>query len=205
MSEIPSIKGSIVAGHAEMLNKYLADGRPGEDVLQRHFESGDLEVLTGDVDPTRWYDIRMYERMLMFLREYVGEGDNRFLVNCGRRSAERLLEAGIHQQFEYLSRTQLADKTDKHDRYQAFGRDLRLLTTITGSILNFAKSGVIEDSQNPLRWIIQHAEAEAYPEILCWTSQGFCNRMAEEHGQPDLWYWERPNADLVEFRMNREV
>ncbi len=64
---------------------------------------------------------------------------------------------------------------------------------------------MIEDPENPLRWIIHHSEAEDYPEALCWTSQGFCNRMAEEHGHPDLWYWERQRVDLVELRMNREI
>jgi hypothetical protein len=29
--------------------------------------------------------------------------------------------------------------------------------------------------------------------------------MAEEHGDPDLWYWERPSEDEVRFRMRREV
>jgi hypothetical protein len=88
----------------------------------------------------------------------------------------------------------------------AFGRDLRLLTTITGSILSLdLDSKVIEDPDHPSRWVIRHERAEAYPEILCWTSQGFCNRMAEEHGDPDLWYWERPAHDIVTFRMNREV
>jgi len=47
--------------------------------------------------------------------------------------------------------------------------------------------------------------AADYPEILCWTSQGFCNRMAEEHGDADLWTWGRPRPDVVQFRMTREV
>lgn len=29
--------------------------------------------------------------------------------------------------------------------------------------------------------------------------------MAEEHGTPDLWYWERPSLDVVLFKMNREA
>jgi hypothetical protein len=205
MAGIPSIKGSIVAGHGETLKKYLVDDRPADWVLEERFKPGELDILTGNLNTSAWYDIRMYERLLLFLRDYVGEGNNRFLIECGQRSAEKLLDAGIHQQFEYLSRTQVAEKTDKYERHQAFGRDLRLLSTITGSILNFAKSGVIEDPENPLRWVIQHANATSYPEALCWTSQGFCNRMAEVHGHPDLWYWERPRADLVEFRMNREI
>ncbi len=205
MAGIPSIKGSIVAGHAEVLKKYLAEDRPEDRVLEERFEPGELDLLTGDLNAISWYDIRTYERMLLFLRDYVGDGSNQFLIEGGRRSAQKLLDAGIHQQFDYLNRTQVAGKVDKYERFQAFGRDLRLLSSITGSILNFAKSGVIEDPENSLRWIIQHSEAESYPEALCWTSQGFCNRMADEHGHPELWYWERTKPDVVEFRMNREV
>jgi len=79
------------------------------------------------------------------------------------------------------------------------------LCSITGSILNFAVQSVVQDPEHEYRWIIQHGEAADYPEVLCWTSQGFSNRMAEEHGAPDIWYWERPRPDIVQFRMNREI
>jgi hypothetical protein len=53
--------------------------------------------------------------------------------------------------------------------------------------------------------MLQRADAREFPEVLCWTTQGFSNRMAEEHGAPDLWRWERPAPDVVRYRMNREV
>ena len=64
---------------------------------------------------------------------------------------------------------------------------------------------MIEDPDHELRYIIQYPDAEAFPEVLCWTTLGFTNRMAAEHGNPDLWYWERPRPDLVWYRMNRSV
>lgn len=204
MPTTPSIKGSIVLGHAEVLKKYLADEQPPQRVLEQAFEPGEIELLTGPIDSISWYDVAMYGRLLLFLRDHVGEGRNEYLVAAGRRSAERLLESGLHQQFEYLSRVQVNEKTDKYERHEAFGRDLRLLSTIAGSILSFAQSAVIPDPDHALRWVIRHSNAAAYPEPLCWTSQGFNNRMAEEHGAPELWYWERPQPDIVQFRMNRE-
>jgi hypothetical protein len=205
MASIPSIKGSIVGSHAEVLRKHIETMGVDDRVLRESFEPGEIDLLCGPIEATRWYSIETYRRMMEFLRDHVGHGDNRYLIDAGRRSAENLIRAGIHQQFEYLRRTQHKERTDAHERFQAFGRDLRLLTTITGSILNFADSGVVVDPDTPTRWMIQHKSASAYPEILCWTSQGFCNRMAEEHGDPDLWYWERPQHDVVVFRMNREI
>jgi hypothetical protein len=205
MARIPSIKGSIVASHAEVLQKYLAKAHVPASVLARRFEPGELELLAGPIEATRWYDIRLYTRLLEFLRDYPGERSNQYLIDAGRRSAENLIRAGIHQQLEYLRRTQHKERIDAAERFAAFGRDLRLLSSITGSILNFSEVTVVQDPEHALRWMLQRADAREFPEVLCWSTQGFSNRMAEEHGAPDLWRWERPEPDVVRYRMNREV
>ena len=205
MARIPSIKGSIVASHAEVLQKYLAEAQVPASTLARRFEPGDLEIFAGPIDAARWYDIRLYKRLLEFLRDYPGEGDNQYLIDAGRRTAENLIRAGIHQQLEYLRRTQHKERIDAAERFAAFGRDLRLLSSITGSILNFSDVAVVRDPEHSLRWILRRADAREFPDVLCWTTQGFSNRMAEEHGSPNLWYWERPDPDTVQYRMNREV
>jgi hypothetical protein len=205
MARIPSIKGSIVASHAEVLQKYLAKAQVPAGVLARRFAPGDLELLAGPIEATRWYDIRLYKRLLEFLRDYDGEGSNQYLIDAGRRSAENLIRAGIHQQLEYLRRTQHKERIEPAERFAAFGRDLRLLSSITGSILNFSDVTVVQDPEHRLRWMLLRADAREFPDVLCWTTQGFSNRMAEEHGSPDLWRWERPEPDVVRYRMNREV
>ncbi len=125
MAKRPSIKGSIVATHAEYLAKYLETAQVEPRVLQQRFEPGDLDILRAPVDATAWYDIELYRRMMEFMRDYPGDGNNGYLIDAGRRSAENLIRAGIHQQFEYLRRTQHAERTDARERFMAFGRDLR--------------------------------------------------------------------------------
>ena len=205
MATTPSIKGSVVMGHAELLKKFIDTHSVDAATLERHFEPGDLELLSGPISAISWYDIRSYARMLEFLRDHEGNGSNQYLVNSGMRSAENLIRSGTYQQMDYLRRTQLNTKSDAHERFVAFGRDLRLLMTVSGSILNFSPSELVQDPDHEFRYIIQHRDAEHFPEVLCWTTQGLCNRMAEEHGNPDLWYWERPSLDLLWFRMNRSV
>jgi len=117
VSKTPSIKGSIVANHAEVLQKYLAKAQLSERELARRFEPGDLEVLAGPIDPTRWYDVRLYKRLLEFLRDHPGEGRNEYLIEAGRRSAENLIRAGIHQQLEYLRRTQHKEAIEPAERF----------------------------------------------------------------------------------------
>jgi hypothetical protein len=205
MSEKPSIKGSIVAGHAEVMQKYVAAAQIDEKSLASYFDERERTVLAEPINATGWYDIDLYRRLLEFLRDYPGEGRNDYLIAAGCRSAENLIRAGIHQQFEYLRRTQHHEFSDPHERSQAFGRDLRLLNTISASILNFGVSTIEPDPEHELRWIIVKTESADYPEALCWTTQGFINRMAEEHGTPDLWYWERLSPDTIHFRMNRDI
>ena len=204
-SASPSIKGSVVKGHAEMLGKHLADGTISEESLARHFGPDEIAVLRGPFEDTGWYDVGLYCRLLEFVRDQIGGGSNEYLVEAGARTASRLIETGIHQQMEYLQRTQHRTREDKEARSAAFGRDLRLLNSISGSIMNFSVSEVVPDPDYPLRWMIQKIDARDYHEPLCWTTLGFVNRMATDDGDPDLWYWERLSEDVVRFRMRRDV
>ena len=77
--------------------------------------------------------------------------------------------------------------------------------TLNAQLLNFSRSSVKQDPDYDDRWILETTEAEAYPEVLCWTTQGFNNRMAQEHGCPELWCWERPQPDVILFRMQYAV
>lgn len=206
MSKQPSIKGAIVSGHVEVLRKCIEEHDFAATTLATRFEPGDLDLLLGEIQATDWVDVEIYRRMLEFLRDYAGGENDQYLIDAGRRSAENLIRAGIHAQFEYLKRTQHADKESAQERSQAFGRDLRLLITLSASILNFTESDVVADPERPLRWIIRYTSSHPYPEVLCWTTQGLCNRMAEEHGAgPDLWSWERPHPGLVQLRMCRDI
>jgi len=202
VSDTPSIKGSVLAGHAETLQKYLASRTIDPAVLEARFRPGELELLAGPIQAVAWYDVGTYARVVEFLRDFVGEGDNGYLIASGRRTAEALIRSGRHQQMDYLRRTQYRDKDDPQERFVAFGRDLRLLCSISQSILNFVRTEVKPDPEHPDRWMQELHTTAAYPEVLCWTTQGFCNRMAEEHHAPELWRWERPRPELVLFRMN---
>lgn len=70
---------------------------------------------------------------------------------------------------------------------------------------DFTESVVVPDHTHDPRWMIEKRDAADDPEVLCWSTQGFCNRMAEEHDTRDPWSWERPSPDVVHFRMARGV
>ena len=205
MAAVPSVKGSLIAASVEDLNKLVKAGTLSEAELERRLEPGDLEVLSRGVSMMGWYDIRIHARMLELLKDVEGDGSDDYLRRRGAQSAERLLDAGLYQQLEYLNRTQLANTADSLDRFLAFGRDLRLLTTLSGSIYNFTRWESQIDPEIPNRYKIRVSDSKAFPDMMGCAAEGFINRMAKQHGQADLWRWQRAAPDLIVFCMIRDL
>jgi hypothetical protein len=205
MAAVPSVKGSLIAASVEDIKKLLQAGTLSESELERRLQPGDLEVLARGVSMMGWYDIRIHARMLELLKDAEGGGSDDYLRQRGAQSAERLLDAGLYQQLEYLNRTQLSNTADSLERFLAFGRDLRLLTTLSGSIYNFMRWESQIDPEVKNRYLIRVSEATAFPDDMGWAAEGFINRMAMQHGDPDLWRWQRPAPDLIVFRMIRDL
>jgi hypothetical protein len=205
MPSLPSIKGSVFATVVESVNKLLAQGNVSREELSRWLKPEDVALLDQEVSVSEWYDIRVAARMSELMRDVEGGGNNDYLRRLGKQSAKRLLEMGLYQQMEYLQNTQVQKAIDAKARSEAFGRDLRLLSTLSASIYNFAKWESIPDPEREGRYLIRISEAKNLPDVLCWRVEGFMNQMAAEHDEPDLWRWDRPKPDLVVFRMNRSV
>jgi hypothetical protein len=205
MTARPSVKGSVFAGVVEEVKKLLASGKASRSDAARWLMPPDFALLEEPILITRWYEIDVYTRMNELLRELEGDGSNEYLRLRGRETARRLLEAGLYSQLEYLHRTELASAITGPARVSAFGRDLRLLATLSGSILNFSRWVVRPDPKQAARYVIDVTEAQSFPDVLAWRSDGFVNEMATQHGQPDLWSWERVASDHLVFRMVRDI
>jgi hypothetical protein len=205
MPVVPSIKGSVFGVLVEDTNKLLATKRVKREELERWLKPKDLGLLETSIQAYEWYDIRCYARFSELLRDVEGGGSNEYLRRRGARNAKRLLEAGLYQQLEYTKRATFIRESEKNARFEAFGRDLQRLTTISSSILNFGRSQHKPDPDRKMRWLIEVSQAREYPEALIWASDGFTNEMARQHNTPDLWAWERPEPDLIVWHMTREI
>ena len=200
----PSIKGSIFSRAAEDVRKLVADGTLARGELERR-SRGRIWRCRRARRAGRLVRRGRYGRLLELLRELAGNGRDEYLRRRGAQSAEALLAAGFYQQMEYLSRAEVRQHRDPQLRFAAFGRDLRLLTSLHGSILNFGQQAARVDPGRADRYLIEITDAAPLPEPLCWTTDGFVNRMASEHGSADLWRWERPTRELIVFRMLRDA
>lgn len=205
MAGVPSIKGSIFLRGVEDLRKLLSKGQLSQAELESRLEPGDLVHLREPVHVSSWYAVATYGRILEVLREVEGQGSDEYLRRRGAGSAEALLEAGMYQQLEYLSRTQVAEASGAEERFRAFGRDLKLLVSLHATLLNFGVQTAKPDPEHADRYRLEISQADPYPEPLIWTTDGFINRMATQHRSRNLWTWSRPRQDLIVFRMTRPL
>jgi hypothetical protein len=205
LAAIPSIKGSVFSAVVEDVTKLLEQRQLPDDEIARWLEPADRRLLASSISISSWYDIRSYTRMNQMLRDVAGDGDDAYLRERGRETARRLLHAGLYAQLEFLHRVEVSHTTGREARFAAFGRDLRKLTTISASILNFSRWSVEPAPDRAGHYRIVVSDAVDFPEVLCWRSDGFVNEMARLHGEADLWDWVRPAPDRVVFRMLRDI
>lgn len=205
MANRPSIKGSVFGGIVEDVNKLVERERLSDAEVDRWLQPEDRALLAAPVAIASWYDIRSYTRMNEMLRDLEGGGQNAYLRERGRATAQRLLDGGLYAQLEFLSRTEVTRATGSQARFEAFERDLRKLNTLSASILNFSVWNAVPDPNHRWRYMLVVTEAVDYPEVLAWRTDGFVNGMANQHGDPDLWSWGRPAPDRLEFRMTRDL
>jgi hypothetical protein len=205
MAAVPSIKGSVFSTIVEDVRKALNGAGLSRSDATKWLEPTDLVLLDQAITIAGWYDIRSYDRMNALLLELVGGGSHEFFREQGRNTAKRLLDGGLYAQLEYLQRTQASKATEPKTRFEAFGRDLRLLTSLSASILNFSRWSTRPDPESEQRYRIDVTEAAAMPDSLCWRSEGFINGMAAVRGGKNLWSWDRAAPDHIKFHMVRAI
>jgi hypothetical protein len=202
----PSIKGRFFEHAAIDVRALFASGDLARDRIARWLGPADQAAVRAEVDANGWYDIRLYARLLAFLRDIEGGGSDDYLRARGSRNAERVLAAGLYSQLEYLNHTQADHEIDPGRRLRALGRDLKVLSTISASIFNFTRWNPVVDPDHPDRYRIEVSDAGAFPDEAGFTSEGFMNRShrcGPGSALPDLWRFERASHHLVLFRMTR--
>ena len=76
-----------------------------------------------------------------------------------------------------------------------------MITSLAGSLYNHSSWTVKLDPDHANRWMIEIADAGAFPDTLLRGNEGFINRLCAELGFQDLWHGERPQGDLIRYRM----
>jgi hypothetical protein len=201
----PCIKGTAIVDLVEDTRKLFSDGKISQREIEARLTAEDLALLEEPVLESRWYGIDCYRRLTELLRDVEGEGRDEYVRERGRARGQKLIEAGLYQQMEYLGRSRVKRAMDEKARFEAYGRDLRLLVTLSQSLINFSTWTVVPDPNHGDRYRIEVRDAPDFPDVLGWASEGLIDSMAAAHGLSGLWRWERVAPDFVVFLMLRAI
>jgi hypothetical protein len=195
----PSIKGSLLDRLIEDVNRLRNLGRISDEDLERRLEREDLELLEAKLSPAKWYPIDSYRRLSEILLHVEGFGSRDYLRRRGQVVAERLIEAGVYQQMG-----DLRSRKEPLASIEEYTRRTKLIASIYGAVFNFTKWKVKVDPEYPKRLLIDITEAEDYPEVLRYSTEGFLTRSSQERGRRYKWFSERPEPGRIVFRMDRD-
>ena len=197
------IKGTAISTVVEDVKRLVDEGRISREGLESRLEASDLALLEAKIEPISWYDIDAYRRMMELLRDLEGAGDSHYWFRRGARSAAHLIELGFYQQMEYLKRLEFLNTMDPDEKLRAWGRDLRLLVTLSGSLINFGEWRAVLDPDQPDRYRIEICGVNGVPEPFWHAAEGFlCEMMrrARDDWPERFFLFQRIDADRVVYR-----
>ena len=205
MAEKPSVKGSLVAAAVEKTRKLLEEGRLSPGELEARLGPEGLALLEEPMNVSKWYDLELYQSLAELLHDLEGGPRDEYFRKQGFGRGQKLIEAGLYQQMEYVERPKVAQEADPNARFEAYERDLKRFVTLSGALLNFSSWSVARDPDHADRYRIEVRDAADYPDFLGRGSEGLINAMASSHGLGELWRYERVARDHIIFRMLRPV
>jgi hypothetical protein len=94
------VKGTAIESVVADVVRLLEAGRISREDLEVRLEREDLELLEQKLLPSLWYGFGPYGRMMQLLLDVEGHGSVEYLVERGRRAAERLRRAGLYAQLD---------------------------------------------------------------------------------------------------------
>ncbi|HEY8156177.1 MAG TPA: hypothetical protein VII72_18750 [Myxococcota bacterium] len=187
---IPSIKGTAyLSAHADVnaLLERRAITRAGLEVA---LPAEDLRALDEKVQPTAWYPIASYHRLLQLLCDKEGKGNAQaYLIARGEKAGERIAGTGVYQQLDASA--------------EALGvRTGRIVITVAGLIYNFTSWHFEREGAEIGHFTIRVEDAADFPEPARFTTQGFIQYVSMRIvGQPMLATSERPLPSRILFHV----
>jgi hypothetical protein len=92
------VKGTALESVVADVLRLVDEGRIPRDELEARLEREDLELLGSKLLPGFWYPLGSYGRLMQLLFEVDGGRRVEYLVERGRRAADRIRASGIYAQ-----------------------------------------------------------------------------------------------------------
>jgi hypothetical protein len=185
---MPGIKGTAIESLVADVNRIVQEGRIQLDELEAHLRPEDLEILRQNVLASVWYPLGTYERLTQLMLRVEGGGELRYVVERGRKAAERLRNSRIYGQ---LAR-------NRKDLRERVGR---VMVTIGPGMYQDTQWSFRHESDNGIDFQIDTQVPREFPDLARYAAQGFIEYLSNlDRECLVLVSSERPSPKLVVFR-----
>jgi hypothetical protein len=94
------VKGTAIESVVADVNRLVEEGRISRDALEARLPAADLQLLETKIVPALWYPYASYGRLMELLFEVEGRRRTEYLVERGRRAADRVRATGLYAQLK---------------------------------------------------------------------------------------------------------
>jgi hypothetical protein len=158
---VGGVKGTAIESVVADVNRLVEAGGISRAELEVRLEADDLELLEQKLLPSAWYSLGSYGRLMQLLFETEGRRRIEYLVERGRRAAERIRNAGLYAQLA-------ADRDRWGDRLGA------MMVTIGPAMYRDTEwSFRLLTAGGGLRFEIEISVPESFPDVCRHATQGF--------------------------------
>jgi len=158
---VGGVKGTAIESVVADVNRVVESGGISRADLELRLEAEDLELLDQKLLPSAWYSLGSYGRLMQILFETEGRRRIEYLVERGRRAAERIRNAGLYAQLS-------ADRDRWGDRLGA------MMVTIGPAMYRDTEwSFRLLAGGGSSRFEIEISVPDSFPDVCRHATQGF--------------------------------
>lgn len=159
------VKGTAIESVVADVRRLLEVGRVRREALEVRLEPEDLALLEEKLLPSQWYPLGTYGRLMQLLLDVEGNGRLEYLIERGRRAADRIRKAGLYAQLT-------ADRERWGDRLGA------LMVTLGPQMYRDTAWSYEAVPDAGMHWVIEIQVPPSFPDVCRHATQGFIEHVA---------------------------
>ncbi|HBZ72710.1 MAG TPA: hypothetical protein DEP35_24435 [Deltaproteobacteria bacterium] len=200
----PETKGILLVTVVADVVRLMKEDRISRDDLEEEVCADALKLIDEGVSPVSWYPSVVYRDLVRILMKLEGKGlgDMEYVRKRGERAGQRLLESGLYQQLDFLTRRIQAQESSSRE---SFEQALRLIVSMAASLTNGGSWTVCQDPEYPDRVQILGTGVDGLSEENAQGTCGMFTGISLHGGAGFAWRYERQGPDRIVYRMDRDI